>query len=72
MANERPHAYDFFMIVCGPVALRARIDQPAATLDLIDEDITTREKAWKKLDLGQRSAISGPPGGAQAAARRIG
>jgi hypothetical protein len=72
MANERPHAYDFFMIVCGPVALRARIDQPAATLDLIDDDITTREKAWKKLDLGQRSAISGPPGGAQAAARRIG
>jgi hypothetical protein len=72
MANERPHAYDFFMIVCGPVALRARIDQPAATLDLSDDDITTREKAWKKLDLGQRSAISGPPGGAQVAARRIG
>ena len=22
MANERPHAYDFFMIVCGPVPLR--------------------------------------------------
>ena len=22
MANERPHAYDFFMIVCGPVPLQ--------------------------------------------------
>ena len=25
MANERPHAYDFFMIVCGPVPLRERM-----------------------------------------------
>ena len=22
MANERPHAYDFFMIVCGPIPLQ--------------------------------------------------
>ena len=72
MANERPHAYDFFMIVCGPVALRTRIDQPTATLDFTSQDIATREKAWKKLDLGQKTANSGTPAGAQATARRIG
>jgi hypothetical protein len=34
MANERPQAYDFFMIVCGPVPLRERADAPAAALAL--------------------------------------
>jgi hypothetical protein len=34
MANERPQAYDFFMIVCGPVSLRERVDAPAAALAL--------------------------------------
>jgi hypothetical protein len=72
MANERPHAYDFFMIVCGPVPLRERMAQPATTLALVDGDLATRENAWKKLDLGQRSAVSGAPGGASPAVRRIG
>lgn len=72
MANERPHAYDFFMIVCGPVPLRERVTHPAATLALVDGDVTTRENAWKKLDLGQRTVISAPHGAAQPAARRIG
>lgn len=72
MANERPHAYDFFMIVCGPVPSRERVAQPAATLALVDGDPTTRENAWKTLDLGQRSAISASSNGTPTAARRIG
>ena len=28
MANERPHAYDFFMIVCGPIPLRRTHGSP--------------------------------------------
>src|SRR4051794_41885378 len=32
MANERPHAYDFFMIVCGPVPLIERMARPEAAL----------------------------------------
>ncbi len=28
MANERPHAYDYFMIACGPLALADRVQQP--------------------------------------------
>src|SRR3954452_2478151 len=53
MANERPNAYDFFMIVCGPVHLRGRVSQPATTLALVDGPPTTRENAWKKLELAQ-------------------
>jgi hypothetical protein len=72
MANERPHPYDFFMIVCGPVPLRERVAQPAATLALVDGDVTTRENAWDKLDLGQRSTVLAPSNDAQSTARRIG
>ncbi len=72
MANERPHPYDFYMIVCGPVPLRERVTQPAATLALVDGDLTTRENAWKKLDLGQRSGILPPSDNTRAAVRRIG
>lgn len=32
MANDRPHAYDFYMIVCGPVPLSDRVKNPAAAL----------------------------------------
>lgn len=32
MANEQPNAYDFFMIVCGPLGLRERVDDPASAL----------------------------------------
>ena len=72
MANERPHAYDFFMIVCGPVPLRERMAQPVATLALVDGDVTTRENAWKKLDLGQKTTSAASPDNAQPAVRRIG
>ena len=72
MANERPHAYDFFMIVCGPVPLRERMDHPTAALALVDGDFTTRENAWKKLDLGQRSTVPPASEGVQPAARLMG
>ncbi len=29
MANERPYAYDFFMIACGPLSLADRVREPA-------------------------------------------
>ncbi len=32
MASERPHPYDFYLIVCGPVALADRVKNPAGAL----------------------------------------
>jgi hypothetical protein len=51
MANERPHAYDFFMIVCGPVPLRERMARPEAALAIATGDAVTRERAWKRLKM---------------------
>jgi hypothetical protein len=59
-ANERPHAYDFFMIVCGPMPLRERISQPDAALAIATGDTAVREWAWKRLE-------STPAGGAEIA-----
>jgi hypothetical protein len=50
MANDQPNAYDFFMIVCGPVPLRERIDLPAASLAVATGDGPAREWAWKQLE----------------------
>jgi len=50
MANERPHAYDFFMIVCGPVPLRERLATPEAALAIMASDAAARERAWKRLE----------------------
>ncbi len=50
MANERPHAYDFFMIVCGPVPLRERTAFPEAALAALTGDAASRELAWKRLE----------------------
>jgi len=49
MANERPHAYDFFMIVCGPIGLRQRMARPQAALEIATGDPSAREWAWKSL-----------------------
>ena len=38
MANERPDAYDFFMIVCGPVPLSERMAAPDAALAIATGD----------------------------------
>ena len=50
MANELPHAYDFFMIVCGPVPLRERMARPEAALAIASGDAALREGAWKRLE----------------------
>ena len=50
MANERPHAYDFFMIVCGPILLIERMARPEAALAVATGDATAREWAWKRLE----------------------
>jgi len=50
MANQVPHAYEFFMIVCGPVPLRERITHPAAALAIATGDAATRENGWKEIE----------------------
>lgn len=50
MANERPHAYDFFMIVCGPIPLSERMAHPEAALAIATGDAAAREWAWKTLE----------------------
>jgi pimeloyl-ACP methyl ester carboxylesterase len=50
MANELPHAYDFFMIVCGPIPLRERMARPEAALAIATGDAAAREFAWKRLE----------------------
>ena len=50
MANERPHAYDFFMIVCGPIPLSARMAVPDAALAVATGDPAAREWAWKRIE----------------------
>jgi hypothetical protein len=56
-----PHAYDFFMIVCGPIPLRQRMARPEAALAFATGDATARECALRMLE----SAV---PGGMDAAA----
>jgi len=50
MANERPHPYDFFMIVCGPVPLRERMAAPDAALAIATGDAAAREFGWRRLE----------------------
>jgi hypothetical protein len=50
MANELPHAYDFFMIVCGPIPLGERMARPEAALAIATGDASAREWAWKSLE----------------------
>jgi hypothetical protein len=57
-ANERPHAYDFFMIVCGPTPLRERMQRPEAALAIATGDATARERAWKRLEALSRPDAS--------------
>jgi hypothetical protein len=50
MANERPHAYDFFMIACGPIALSERMACPEMALAIATGGAAAREWAWKRLE----------------------
>ena len=56
MANERPHAYDFFMIVCGPVPLSERMAVPDAALAVATGDPAAREWAWKSIETAKAEA----------------
>jgi hypothetical protein len=51
MANERPNAYDFFMIVCGPIPLSERMAAPDAALAIATGDQAARECGWKKIEI---------------------
>jgi hypothetical protein len=59
MANERPHAYDFFMIVCGPVPLKERMADQAAALAIATGDTGTREKGWNRLQTAPIAGLDG-------------
>jgi hypothetical protein len=50
MANQVPHAYEFFMIVCGPVPLHERIAHPQAALAVATGDPRARERGWKEIE----------------------
>jgi pimeloyl-ACP methyl ester carboxylesterase len=50
MANEVAHAYDFFMIVCGPVPLRERMARPDAALATASDDQAMRAQGWRELE----------------------
>ncbi len=57
MANDHPHPYDFFMIVCGPVYLSSRFDMPQSALEFVTGTPEARRIALKKLNC---EAISTP------------
>lgn len=50
MANERPHAYDFFMIACGPLSLQQRVLKPAVAVDIAVGDPIASARAWKQFE----------------------
>jgi hypothetical protein len=73
MANERPHAYDFFMIVCGPIPLRERMARPEAALAIATGDPTAREWALKGLETADAGRVDAAElGGMEPTARRSG
>jgi pimeloyl-ACP methyl ester carboxylesterase len=73
MANERPHAYDFFMIVCGPIPLTERMARPEAALAIATGDAAAREWAWKRLEAAPTGRLDAADlGGMEPSARRSG
>ncbi len=71
MANQRPHPYDFFMIVCGPVPLKERMAFPEAALEVATGNPAAREQAWRQIEMcgaeatpgGNLLALDLPPAG---------
>jgi hypothetical protein len=73
MANERPNAYDFFMIVCGPIPLRERMAHPEAALAIATGDASMREQAWKTLETADAGHVNAADlGETEPSARRSG
>jgi pimeloyl-ACP methyl ester carboxylesterase len=60
MANEVRHAYEFLMIVCGPVPLRERMARPDAALAAASDDEAMRARAWRDLEAPLASAANAP------------
>jgi hypothetical protein len=58
MANERPHPYDFFMIVCGPLPLNERMASPEAALAIATGDAAARDRAWKELGTAASDTVN--------------
>jgi hypothetical protein len=70
MANEVPHAYEFFMIVCGPVPLRERVACPEAALAIATGEANAREKGWKAIECVSTSGgLAAEMGGMEPSAR---
>jgi hypothetical protein len=57
-ANERPAAYGYFMIVCGPFRLALRARQPKDVLEAFASERAVSEAAWQRLgvELGDSRA----------------
>ena len=49
MANDQANAYDYFMMVCGPISLPQRIRNPEEALAVATGTPAAREAAWQKL-----------------------
>ena len=73
MANEQPNAYDFFMIVCGPVPLSERMAVPDAALAVATGDPAAREWGWKRIETAKSApADAAELGKVEPSARRSG
>jgi hypothetical protein len=73
MANELPHPYDFFMIVCGPIPLSQRMALPETALTIATGDAAAREWAWKRLETAAANRVSASGlGDMEPSARRSG
>jgi pimeloyl-ACP methyl ester carboxylesterase len=60
MANEVRHAYEFFMIVCGPVPLRERMARPDAALAIASDDEAMRAQGWRELGAPLAAGLDAP------------
>jgi pimeloyl-ACP methyl ester carboxylesterase len=60
MANDRRAAYDYFMMVCGPVPFSAWTTSPAGFVDFIDADGGCDRGARRRIAAAQASAQASP------------
>ncbi len=67
-ANERPDAYDYFMIVAGPFPLALRAAMPEDVKTAVFGDRSAAREAWQRLG-AHHHAQAAPDGGPRAAAR---
>ena len=48
-ANEKPNAYDYFMIVAGPFSLPQRVAMPREVTDAVAGDESAARAAWQRI-----------------------